>query len=222
MIQKKELDFKVYHPQLEAQPGEIKLGLRRFRTHKNETSPSLILMGSIPKIPDNFSEKTPHSRNLSTGRVPDSYPEFENVATKDYSFQKPITKIKRIEPDQNGFNPHSKERNLTADRDPYLYKKSMQRSIGETFSAENNRIEKSEQSPLTNFDFLRHPTFSGPKFTKRNPKIVLNNPIIGYSGINLPEKEKSMSPGKSRAMADYGNLMMRNGIRPSESLNLSY
>ena len=46
MSKERVLDFKVYLPQLEADPGRFKGGVKRYLLHKNEDSPGLVLDGT--------------------------------------------------------------------------------------------------------------------------------------------------------------------------------
>lgn len=58
-------------------------------------------------------------------------------------------------------------------------------------------------------DHYNHPLFQQPKFTKKSPKVLLNNPITGYVPTDLNiSREGSQSPERRRGMADYGNMMV--------------
>ena len=46
MNKERVLDFKVYLPQLEVDPGRFKGGVKRYVLHKNEDSPGLVLDGT--------------------------------------------------------------------------------------------------------------------------------------------------------------------------------
>ena len=49
----RHLDFKVHQPQLEADPGSFRGGVKRFRVQKNEDSPAFIIGGSSHSLISN-------------------------------------------------------------------------------------------------------------------------------------------------------------------------
>lgn len=223
VVTKKELDFKVVHPQLESQPGEFRSGLRRFKTQKNETSPALILPGGpISMIPNS-------SKFLSSGPLREN-PKGSFSPKKEESFYKYSPKtIIRNDP---LLSEHQSSKSNTSDVDPYDYKKALSRSIAEDFPIhkfENSRANsgKSISASIKDIslrDMIKHPVFQVSRYTKQNPKLVMNNPITGIPVMGSQFKDSSLSPDRKRGMADYGNLMLSNGIRPPEAsyLNRSF
>jgi hypothetical protein len=69
-IKERVLDFKVYLPQLETEPGRFKGGVRRYLLHKNEDSPALVLGNSLvrPRALDLNSKQLPSLDNLQIKR----------------------------------------------------------------------------------------------------------------------------------------------------------
>jgi hypothetical protein len=54
------------------------------------------------------------------------------------------------------------------------------------------------------FELAAHPAFAQPRFTKANPKLHANDPIVGY---RPPQPKLEGSPERRRGMAGYGNMM---------------
>jgi hypothetical protein len=78
------LDFKVYLPQLEADPGRFKAGVRRFRDHKNADSPALVLGGG------SFFSSSPSQDFQIPSKL--RSPSLEN------SYNYPISRLLRVSP----------------------------------------------------------------------------------------------------------------------------
>ena len=65
-MKERELNFKVYLPQLESDPGKYKGGVKRYQLYKNEDSPALILGGSLLNSSINASSFNNLSMTSST------------------------------------------------------------------------------------------------------------------------------------------------------------
>ena len=63
-MKERVLDFKVYLPQLESEPGRFKGGVKRYLIHKNEDSAALVLGGSLLRVPSDVHSYI-HSHNQS-------------------------------------------------------------------------------------------------------------------------------------------------------------
>lgn len=95
----RHLDFKVHQPQLEADPGRYRGGVKRFRVQKNEDSPAFIIGGSSHSLVSNsVSLASSNHSNHSTLATPS--PRLPSDLNKGLSRNSPLpsfaSEIKKI------------------------------------------------------------------------------------------------------------------------------
>jgi hypothetical protein len=132
------LDFKVYLPQLEVDPGRFKGGVKRYPLRKNEDSAALVIGGSF--VP---------ARSVDLGSKP---PSLDSFASRRRDVQ----------------------------------------SLSPVQRPDYSRFVSPVKPPSEYVDFLSHPAFRQPKYTKHNPKAQPSNPILGYAQWS-PSREKHTS-----------------------------
>jgi hypothetical protein len=157
-MKERTLDFKVYLPQLESDPGKFRGGVRRYPLYKNENSPGLLLGGTIisNSIPKNLTAVSPSLDYLKKSKKAHEYSSMPPLAKESRNFRSPVKLLLN---------------------DPI-----------------NNRM----------IGLIDHPAFKQPKFTKRSPKILYNNPITGY----CENYSASPSPENRSKLSDYGSRML--------------
>lgn len=227
--------FEVLHPQLEADPQGAKIGLKRFGTHKNQTSPEFTLnLGKKAQ----FAKKAYEERS---GAVLDAKRLQEELNRKDQEIMKlkRIVEIRKESPKFANVTPLPR----SFSPEPYNIKqnyKPVSEIISESSAKASIPSLKSENisdfSPRSYSEVPReskhynHPkdayygiVFQQPKYTKRSPKVVPNNPILGYTTASSSNsRENSVSPERRKGMAEYGNMMVGTSFHRESSNQFGY
>ncbi|CAG9320899.1 unnamed protein product [Blepharisma stoltei] len=194
--------FKVKHPQLDLNPEEVNIGKKRFRHRKNTNSLNYAIIGEIPKSNNSFSIeenilRTKYQRS-SNNSPPQGSPTNGTSLNLDYL-------ISEKQNTQNFANRISSPKKLNDIQSP-IYPRSQSISTDYESSSLSSYITHSPGLKHSNDDKLNLSIFKQPKFTKQNPLIIYNNPILGYTP--RISREYSNSPDKRRSLADYGNMMI--------------
>lgn len=210
----KDLDFQVRYPQLESLPGDTRMGLKRYNIHKNDSSKELFFnaykfinkdISSLPSVTSSSSRR--HKSSF------DKYKAYSDKKSEDIFTLKQELKIKENELSQyknmirsnrafKSVEPESKypaSRKLDAD----LYGLKKNNSNGNPISSSHQNLFRNairskyiptDRNSNPFLEYLNHPAFKQPHFTKQNPKIIFNDPI---TGLQKPPAQ-SLSPDKIR------------------------
>ncbi|CAG9336030.1 unnamed protein product [Blepharisma stoltei] len=188
----KELTFKVKYPQLEALPGELSVGRKRYFINKNTNSPDFVLGASkLPSVRKEYRSKSPI---FDRG---DFFSNPEGKSSQNSSFDNSLSQT-----------PNLFELKMIARPAKIVSEKSIK------------EIPKSKFIPTdrnTNpfiLKYLNHPLFQQPRYTRQSPKIEINDPITGYTGKALETRYYSPTPALKRGMAEYGNILLSSKKEP--------
>lgn len=159
----RNLEFRVYLPQLQKDPGKSKSGVKRFNLHKNEDSPAFVIGGSSHCL-------------VSSSLIGSS--------NRDSKSPPPI--------------PYSKQANSS------LSKVGLLPSLPTQIKLTRSPLKFPATDPIHSgmLNLLSHPAFKQPNYTKMRPKLVSNNPILGYT------ERSSYSPEPFRGVFHNGNKAM--------------
>ncbi|CAG9331971.1 unnamed protein product [Blepharisma stoltei] len=255
-----ELDFKVRYPQLENFPGELKAGLKRYHVHKNDSSRELffnvnkltskyLILPTVPNRPRrNRSQLDYVSQNISI----DAKPKQEELSTLKQQLKTKDQEIahlrymvrsnqgfKSVEPEQKHQSNKLSNYDPSSSFLPYSKSNDIKRSTSshqdlfrdQRLTPLRNRFIPTERNSNPLLEFANHPVFKQPFYSKKNPKIVLNDPITGLnkpSGLSLsPDKPNnhSLTPDIRKSADYYSNYIGESFSRPNlnaERLNKSF
>ncbi|CAG9332194.1 unnamed protein product [Blepharisma stoltei] len=224
--------FEVLHPQLEDIPGKKKRGLKRFDNHKNLNSPEFALSHS-----QESSLSPPRKLEIRDTSILETKRLQEELKKKDEQIFK-LRKQIEIKKESQVLNKpmlgnalsvtrsQSPKINSNTRHRPKPTKQEISNEYAGRISPKSQSDEIGQTSPRSYSEVQRYASFDGRninnlsfdtstyfpnsqlKYTKRHPKVLTNNPILGYVINSSAYRDGSLSPERRKGMADYGTMMM--------------
>jgi hypothetical protein len=166
------MNFQVRHPQLEYEPGQFREGIRRFNFSKNMNS------FDYPEIARPVADPAA-VRGQAEMSISVEGPDVTKLRQQLYQKQQEVERLKYL----------SEKLNKSQNPSP----QNVSYSVSQSVKIPERAIRQSYDENI--FQIAKHPAFQQPKFTKRNPKVVVTSPITGY---HIGE----------RSLGHYGNLVV--------------